>query len=139
MKEEIRTEGSVKTDTYSQGILAGDLLFTSSQVPRDPVTGLIPEGGIDAQTRQVLRNMSAVLEAAGCSLNDVVKTTVHLANLADFDAYNLAYCDVFPEPRPARTTVGAELGGILVEIDAIAVRPVTASKQWLRPSSTSGR
>ena len=123
MKQEIRTDGAPNSGgIYSQGIVAGNLVFTAGQVPRDQATGLIPEG-IDAQTRQVLRNVSAILEAAGCSMKDVVKTTVHLANLADFDAFNVAYCEMFPEPRPVRTTVGSQLGSILVEIDVVAIRP----------------
>jgi len=123
VKQEIRTDGAPNSGgIYSQGIVAGNLVFTAGQVPRDQATGLIPEG-IDAQTRQVLRNVSAILEAAGCSMKDVVKTTVHLANLADFDAFNVAYCEMFPEPRPVRTTVGSQLGSILVEIDVVAIRP----------------
>ncbi|MGD0409796.1 MAG: Rid family detoxifying hydrolase [Candidatus Limnocylindrales bacterium] len=123
MKQEIRTDAAPKSGgVYSQGIVAGNLVFTAGQVPRDPVTGQIPHG-IDAQTRLVLRNVSAILEAAGCSMKDVVKTTVHLANLADWDGFNVAYCDMFPEPRPARTTVRTPLESILVEIDVVAIRP----------------
>ena len=87
----------------------------------DPVSGRIP-AGIRAQTRQVIGNLAAVLEAAGMTLNDVVKVTAHLADLAMFDEFNLVYAKCFQPPYPARTTVGSQLRGILVEVDAIAVQ-----------------
>jgi 2-iminobutanoate/2-iminopropanoate deaminase len=83
---------------------------------------MVPDG-IEAQTRQALENVSAILAAAGASLADVVKVTVHLADLQDFDRFNQVYASYFDEPRPARTTVGSQLLGILVEIDAVAVVP----------------
>jgi reactive intermediate/imine deaminase len=107
---------------YSQGLRANGLVFVAGQGPRDPISGLLAEG-IAAQTHQVLRNIRAILEAGGCSLDDVVKVSAHLANMTDFDAFNGAYAQYFHEPYPVRTTVGSQLPGILVEIDAIAVRP----------------
>lgn len=123
MKQQVRTTGAPDSGgIYSQGMIAGNLVFTAGQVPRDPVTGVIPQG-IAAQTHQVLRNVRAILEAAGCSMDDVVKTTVHLTDLNDFSAFNAVYGEYFNEPRPVRTTVGSLLVGILVEIDAVALRP----------------
>lgn len=105
---------------YSQGIVAGGLLFTAGFGPQDPATGDVPEG-VAEQTRQVLRNIQAVLETHGATLNDVVKVTAHLQNLdADFPAYNEAYAEFFTAPHPVRTTVGSTLANILVEIDVIA-------------------
>lgn len=98
-----------------------DLVFTAGFGPQDPQTGRIPPT-VEEQTRQALRNVEAALEAAGAGLADVVKTTVHLAKLSDWAAFDAAYRSVMPEPLPARTTVGSELPGILVEIDAVAVR-----------------
>ena len=86
------------------------------------MTGQIDDG-IGAQTRQVLQNVRSVLEAAGCTLADVVKVTVYLADLRDFDTFNAVYREFFSEPYPARTTVGSSLRGILVEIDVIASVP----------------
>jgi 2-iminobutanoate/2-iminopropanoate deaminase len=108
---------------YSQGIDAGNLVFCSGQAGLDPATGQLVEG-VEAQTRQIFSNLSAVLEAAGLSLDDVVKTTVFLADMADFKAMNAIYATFFGETPPARSTVavkGLPIGA-LVEIDAIAVR-----------------
>jgi len=109
------------TVPLSDGIVAGPLVFVSGQVPRDPATKAIPEG-IEAQTRIVLANVDAVLRAAGSSLADVVKVTAHLDDLSHRDGFNRAYRELMPQPFPARTTVGSQLDGILVEIDAIALR-----------------
>lgn len=107
---------------YSQGIETGDLIFTAGQIGQDPVTGEIP-GTIEAQTARAIGNVRAVLEAAGSGLDRVVKTTVYLSDMDDFPAYNAAYAELLPEPRPARSTIGAHLSdGILVEIEAIATR-----------------
>jgi 2-iminobutanoate/2-iminopropanoate deaminase len=106
---------------YSQGIVAGPFVFVAGQGPLDVTTDTVPEG-IAAQTDQVLRNLDAILQGAGCSLADVVKVTAHLADLNDFDAFNEAYGAHFVEPLPVRTTVGSRLKGILVEIDVIAYR-----------------
>lgn len=107
---------------YSQAIVAGNLIFVSGQVPREPLTGLVPEG-IAAQTRLALKNVETILHAAGASMQDVVKVTAHLVDLMLFDAFNLTYLEFFREPFPARTTVGSQLRGVLVEIEAIAFLP----------------
>ena len=105
----------------SHGITAGPFVFVSGQVPRDPATGSIPEG-IEAQTRVVIANIERVLQAAGSSLGDVVKVSAHLTDLRNRDGFNRVYREMFSAPFPARTTVGSQLDGILVEIDAIALR-----------------
>ena len=104
---------------YSPAFAANGFVFVSGQRPVDPVSGVIPQG-IRAQTRQAINNVAAVLEAAGLTLGDVVKVTAHLADLAMFDEFNIAYRECFQPPYPARTTVGSQLRGILVEVDAIA-------------------
>jgi len=107
---------------YSQAIRVGDLVFTAGQLGFDPATGKLAEGGIEEQTRQALRNIAAVLEAAGSSLDKVAKTTVFIENMGDFRAMNEVYSEFFPNEPPARSTVEAGLAlGALVEIDAIAV------------------
>jgi 2-iminobutanoate/2-iminopropanoate deaminase len=108
---------------YSQGIVAGDWIFTAGQLGGDPRTGELANG-IEAQTLQVLSNIASVLGAAGAGWADVVKTTVFLADMADFAAFNAVYAEVVEEPFPARSTVAAAAlpKGALVEIDAIAVR-----------------
>jgi 2-iminobutanoate/2-iminopropanoate deaminase len=105
---------------YSQAIVAGGLVFVSGQVPREPLTGIVPDG-IAAQTRLALRNLNALLQAAGASLKDVVKITTYLADLTMFDEFNRTYAEFFVRPYPTRTTVGSQLRGVLVEVDAIAV------------------
>lgn len=107
---------------YSPAIVAGDLVFVSGQVPKDPATGQVVDGDVGAQTRQVLANVAAVLAGAGATLDDVVSVTAYLANPDDWGAFNEVYRDVFRAPYPTRTTVGAALRGILVEISAIAYR-----------------
>jgi 2-iminobutanoate/2-iminopropanoate deaminase len=108
---------------YSQGIVANNFLFTAGFGPQDPITGAVPES-VGEQTRQVLRNISAVLEEAGASFADVVKVTAHLQHLKrDFEEYNQAYKEFFPEPFPVRTTVGSDLYDILVEIDVVVALP----------------
>jgi 2-iminobutanoate/2-iminopropanoate deaminase len=107
---------------YSQAVRAGHLLFVSGQVPLDPATGMLVAGGIDAQTRQVLRNVQAILEAAGTTFDAVVRTTVYLTDLSDFAAMNAIYGTFVHEPFPARATVQvARLPkDARVEIDVIA-------------------
>jgi 2-iminobutanoate/2-iminopropanoate deaminase len=107
---------------YSQGIKVHGFLFTAGQIALDPATGQIVEGGITAQTQRVLANLSAVLTAAGAEWDDVVKTTVFLADLADFPVVNELYGKHLGAARPARSTVqvAALPRGALVEIDAIA-------------------
>jgi 2-iminobutanoate/2-iminopropanoate deaminase len=108
---------------YSQGIVANGFLFTAGFGPQDPAAGGAVAEDVGEQTRQVLRNVAAVLAEHGLSLDDCVKTTVHLADLADFAEFNAAYREFFSEPYPVRTTVGSQLAGILVEIDVIAALP----------------
>jgi 2-iminobutanoate/2-iminopropanoate deaminase len=118
------TAGPSAIGPYSQAIVAGDLVFVSGQIPLDPATGTFVQGEIEAQTRQVMRNLGGILEAAGSSLDLVVKTTVYLANLDDFEVMNKTYGTFFKGDPPARATVQvARLPkGALVEIDAIAIR-----------------
>lgn len=104
---------------YSQGIVSGDLFYTAGFGPQDPATGEVADNVAD-QTRQVLRNIAAVLAERGATLDDALKTTVHLADLADFAEFNGAYQEFFSEPYPVRTTVGSQLANILVEIDVVA-------------------
>ncbi|MGZ0068115.1 RidA family protein [Microbacterium arborescens] len=119
-KKAIRTADAPQpAGPYSQGIVSGDLLFTAGFGPQDPVTGEKPES-VGDQTRQVLRNLQAVLAQHGATLDDALKVTVHLADLADFDEFNVAYREFFSEPFPVRTTVGSQLADILVEIDLVA-------------------
>jgi 2-iminobutanoate/2-iminopropanoate deaminase len=110
---------------YSQGIQVGKLVFTAGQLGMDPATGKLVEGGIEAQTRQALTNLSAVLEAAGASLAHVVKVTVFLQDIGDFQVMNGVYAQFFTADPPARSAVevaALPLGG-LVEIEAVAAIP----------------
>lgn len=105
---------------YSPGVRAGPFVFVSGQVPRDPRTGAMAEGGVAEQSRQVLRNVEAVLGAAGAGLSDVVSVTVYLADEKDWGTFNEVYRSVFTPPYPSRAVVGAQLRGILVEVSAVA-------------------
>ncbi|QTX03890.1 RidA family protein [Agromyces archimandritae] len=105
---------------YSHGVVANGFLFTAGFGPQDPATGQIVPGGAAEQTRQVLKNVGAVLAEYGLDFDDVVKVTAHLQDLADFAEYNGAYAEFFTEPYPVRTTVGSQLADILVEIDVVA-------------------
>jgi 2-iminobutanoate/2-iminopropanoate deaminase len=109
---------------YSQAIAAGDLIFCSGQIPLDPASGQIVEGDAAVQARRVLENLTAVLEAAGSSLALVVKVTMFLANLEDFNAVNQIYGEYFPSDPPARSTfqVARLPRDAKVEIEAIALR-----------------
>jgi 2-iminobutanoate/2-iminopropanoate deaminase len=107
---------------YSQGIEANGFFYTAGFGPQDPATGAVPETAGD-QTRQVLRNVRTILAERGLTMDDCVKTTVHLADLADFAEFNEAYKEFFSEPYPVRTTVGSQLANILVEIDVVAAVP----------------
>lgn len=123
MGEPVRTDAApAAIGPYSQAIRSGGFLFCSGQIPLDPATGKMVEGGIEAQTERVLANLAAVLAAGGASLASVVKTTVYLADLEDFPAVNGVYGRFFSERPPARATVQvARLpAGALVEIDAVA-------------------
>jgi 2-iminobutanoate/2-iminopropanoate deaminase len=106
---------------YSQGVIANGLLFTAGQIAIDPQTGRLVEGGFAEQTERVLSNLSAVLEAAGASWGDVVKTTVYLHDMADFPTFNEMYGRHIGDARPARSTIQAAglPRGALVEIDAV--------------------
>ena len=120
-KQEIRTQkGARPGGAYSQGLKAGDFVFVSGQGPTDPETGAVAGTTIEEQTARVLENIKAILEEAGATMADVVKVTAHLSDLSLFDRYNSVYATYFPDPKPVRTTVGSQLPGILVEIDAIA-------------------
>jgi 2-iminobutanoate/2-iminopropanoate deaminase len=105
---------------YSPGVRAGDLLFVSGQVPRDPRTGEDVGGDVVAQSRRALDNLRLVVEAAGGTLDDVVSVTVYLAHDDDWEAFNGVYRDTFRPPYPARAVVGAGLRGMLVEVSAVA-------------------
>ena len=120
-KAAISTDKAPRTSApYSQAIVANGFLYTAGFGAHDPQTREIPQG-IEEQTRQTLRNLGAVLAERDLTLDDVVKVTVHLKNLAeDFSAFNEAYREFFTEPYPVRTTVGSQLGNILVEIDVVA-------------------
>ncbi len=125
-KEAVRSDAAPKAiGPYEQGILVGGFLFTAGQIPLDPKTGNLVEGGIVPQTRQVLENLKAVLEAGGSSLDRVVKATVFLRNMADFPAMNEVYAEYFGASKPARSTVAvADLPrGALIEIDLVALTP----------------
>jgi 2-iminobutanoate/2-iminopropanoate deaminase len=110
---------------YSQAIAADGFVFCSGQIGLDPTTGELVEGGVEAQAERALRNLAAVLDAAGAAMADVVKTTVFLADIGDFGAVNGVYAKHMPDPPPARSTfaVVALPKGALVEIEAIARRP----------------
>ena len=110
---------------YSQAIVAGDMVFCAGQIPLDPQTGEIAGSTIEEQTERVLRNVGAVLDAAGVTYADVVKTTVFMADLGEFTAMNGVYATFFPDPPPARSTFGVAAlpRGAKVEIECIARRP----------------
>jgi 2-iminobutanoate/2-iminopropanoate deaminase len=124
-REAVRTHAAPGAiGPYSQAIAAGGLVFCSGQVGLDPATGELADG-LEAQAERALRNLSGVLDAAGCTWADVVKTTIFLADIGDFSAVNEIYGRHMPDPPPARSTfaVGALPRGARIEIEAIAVRP----------------
>ena len=124
MKHSLFTEKApAAIGPYSQALRAGDWIFVSGQIPLDPVTGQIVQGDVSAQSERVLKNLDALLAAAGSSFADVVKTTVYLVDLKHFAAVNDVYGRWFEPPYPARATVqvAALPRGALVEIDAIAI------------------
>ncbi|MFC2343344.1 MAG: RidA family protein [Negativicutes bacterium] len=125
MKKYIVTDKAPKAiGPYSQAVEAGGFLFVSGQIPLEPSTGEMAQGGIEFQTARVLDNLQAILTAAGSSLADVVKTTVYLKDMADFARVNEVYARYFPQECPARVCVEVSNlpKGALVEIDVIAVR-----------------
>ena len=124
MRQRIQTENApAAIGPYSQAIKANGFVFVSGQIPIDPQTGEFVAGGIAEQTARVLKNLTAVLEAAGSSLEQVVKTTVFLADMKEFSGMNEVYATFFPNPPPARATVAA--AGLprdaRVEIEAVAL------------------
>jgi 2-iminobutanoate/2-iminopropanoate deaminase len=124
MKKAIKTDDAPKAiGPYSQAVRSGHHLFCSGQIGIDPITGNLVPGGIEAETRQVLLNLAAVLAEAGVTTDAVVKTTIYLIEMADFAQINEIYAAFFNEPFPARATVAVkELPrGARVEIDAVAV------------------
>ena len=124
MKAIITSKAPAAIGPYSQAIEAGGMVFASGQLPIDPATGAFPEGGIKEQTRQSILNAQAILQEAGCSLANVVKTTVLLADIADFAAMNEVYASFFSEPFPARSAFAVRdlPKGALVEIEMIAAK-----------------
>ncbi len=118
------TEAPAAIGPFSQAITSGPFIFCSGQIGADPSTGQLVGGDASEQTHRVLRNLTAVLEAAGSSLDQVVKTGVFLRHFSDFGAMNEVYASYFPEPLPARTTVevSALPRDALVEIECIAMR-----------------
>ncbi len=112
---------AASTGAYTDGVLLDGWLYISGQGPLDLKTGAVVRGTIEEETRLTLSHIGKILEAAGCTFDDVVKCTCHLADIADFDRFNGVYAEFFTGVRPARTTVESVLGdGIKVEIDAIA-------------------
>lgn len=112
------------TGAYSDGVVVGDLLFVSGQAAVDFATSKFVLGTIEEETRLTLNNIKAIVEAAGATMDNVVKCTVHLSDIAEFDRYNRVYAEYFPNVKPARTTVQSVLAeGIRVEIDCIVKLP----------------
>jgi 2-iminobutanoate/2-iminopropanoate deaminase len=112
--------GAAPVGAYSQAIRAGDFVYVSGQGPLEPETGAIVGDTIEEQVERTLLNVRAILEAAGATMADVVKVTVHLADIGEFERFNGVYAAHFPDPKPARTTVQSVLLGIKVEIDVVA-------------------
>ena len=123
VREAVASDGAPRAiGPYSQAIRAGSLLFVSGQIPLDPATGAMVDGDIAVQTRRVFANLQAILEAAGASFDNVVRTTVYLADMNDFATVNEIYGTYFSSPAPARATVQAARlpKDARVEIDVIA-------------------
>jgi 2-iminobutanoate/2-iminopropanoate deaminase len=126
MRTAITTKGAAAAiGPYSQAIRVGSLLFVSGQIPLNPSTGDLVEGDIALQTHQVMKNLSAILDAAGYKFSDVVRTSVFLIDLEDFSTVNEVYATYLPSPAPARSTV--QVSGLpkraRIEIDLIAALP----------------
>ncbi len=126
-RNRVHTDAAPKAvGPYSQAITVGDFVYTAGQMGVDPATMEFPSDDVQEQTRRVLENVSAILEAAGTSLEHAVKTTVFLTDMANFKAMNEVYATFFTEPYPARSTVAVKglPMGALVEIEVVAVKPV---------------
>jgi 2-iminobutanoate/2-iminopropanoate deaminase len=123
-RQALQPEGlAVPKPPYSPVVVSGDTAYTAGQIGNDPEGNLV-EGGIAEQARRTLENVRTCVEAAGCTLDDVVKVNAYLADLGDFPAYNEVYVEFFSKPYPARTSVEAGLPpGVLIEIEAVARRP----------------
>ena len=119
----LQPEGmAVPTPPYSPVVVSGDTVYTAGQIANDPRGNLVA-GGMAEQARRTLENVRSCVEAAGCTLDDVVKVNAYLADLGDFPAYNEVYVEFFSAPYPARTSVQAGLpAGVLIEIEAVARR-----------------
>jgi 2-iminobutanoate/2-iminopropanoate deaminase len=122
-RQALQPEGlAVPKPPYSPVVVSGDTVYTAGQIATDPDGNLV-QGGIAEQARQTLENVRTCLEAAGCTMDDVVKVNAYLADLGDFPGYNEVYIEFFDQPYPARTSVQAGLpAGVLVEIEAVARR-----------------
>lgn len=124
LKQITNPNRKASTGAYSDGIVANGMLYVSGQGPIDLATGKVVVGSIEEEVRLTLKNLGDVLSAGGCTYADVVRCTVHLAKIEDFDAYNVVYQEFFKGVLPTRTTVESVLGlGIKVEIDCIALIP----------------
>ncbi len=125
MRQALMVAGAARpAGPYSHAVVAGGFVFVSGQGPADPATGRAPDG-FAAQVEQTLRNLQTILEGAGASLRDVVRIGAYLSDLTRFAEYNEVYGRFFPDSPPARTTVGCQLLGIMVEIDCIAILPTS--------------
>ena len=125
MKQAINTpQAPAAIGPYSQAVQVGNLVFTSGQIPIDPATGTLVQGGIKEQTRRSLANVKAVLEAAGLRMDKVVKTTVYMADMNHFADMNAVYAEFFSDPCPARSAVAVKTlpKGALVEIEVVAAQ-----------------
>ena len=124
MKPIVTSAAPAAIGPYSQAIEVNGFVYASGQLPIDPATGAFPEGGVQEQTRQSLLNVKAILEVAGLTLANVVKTTVYLADMGDFAAMNEIYSQFFSQPFPARSAVAVKAlpKGALVEVEVIAAR-----------------
>jgi len=134
----VSTDGAPKAiGPYSQAVTAGGMLFVSGQIPLDPQSGELVEGGIKQQTERVLNSIKAIIEKAGGTMDNVVKTTVYLTDLSLFADMNEVYARFFSQNRPARATVqvSALPKNALVEIDAIACR--VGTDNWPSPEQTA--
>ncbi len=124
MKPIVTSAAPAAIGPYSQAIEVNGFVYASGQLPIDPATGAFPEGGVQEQTRQSLLNVKAILEEAGLTLANVVKTTVYLADMGDFAAMNEIYSQFFSQPFPARSAVAVKAlpKGAIVEVEVIAAR-----------------